>query len=142
MDKYAYMIGSNFAIFFAYLLGKFPHDHVYTYVNLMMGILLAHRYYQYTTGGYFMYLFDWCYFANFLILYQINFAPQSQWLQVTCFLFANGSIASAIVAFRNSLVYHKIDMLCSLAIHAVPLILTIHIRWCTIPQQMDLPLDE
>ena len=141
-DKFAYLLGSNFAIFFGYLLGKFPHDHVYTYINFMMGFLLCHRYYDYITNGYYYYLADWCYFANFALLYFINFDPKNELLQVTCYLFANGAIAVAIVAFRNSLVYHKIDMLTSLAIHAVPLILNIHIRWVTIPLQQHLPPEE
>ena len=46
------------------------------------------------------------------------------------------------MAFRNSLVFHKIDMLVSLSIHAIPMILTNHIRWETIPTQAHLPLEE
>ena len=89
-----------------------------------------------------MYLIDFCYIGNFALLYLINFAPQCQWLFVTCFVFANGCLASAIIAFRNSLVFHKIDMLMSLSIHCVPMILTLHMRWETIPIQSNLPLEE
>ena len=59
------------------MLGKCPHDHVYTYVTVMMSILLFHRYYDYGTGGYCYYLADWCYAANFILLYYINSAYQS-----------------------------------------------------------------
>jgi len=89
-----------------------------------------------------MYLSDFCYIANFALLYFINFAPQCQWLFVTCYVFSNGALASAILAFRNSLVFHKIDMLMSLSIHAIPMTLTLHIRWETIPTQAELPLEE
>ena len=107
-----------------------------------MLLLLSHRYYTYYTGGYGYYLIDFCYMGNFTLLYLINFAPQCQWLFVTCFVWANGCMASAIISFRNSLVFHKIDMLVSLSIHAIPMILTLHMRWETIPIQSELPLEE
>ena len=97
----------------------------------MMSILLIHRYYDYGTNGYHYYLADWCYFANFILLYYINFAYKSQTLQIMCYLFSQGALATAIVAFRNSMVYHKIDMLTSMAIHAVPLVLNHHILFVT-----------
>ena len=56
-----------------------------------------------------------------------------------CYLFASGPLSIAVVAFRNSLVYHKIDFLTSLAIHSMPLIIAFHIRWNTIPSQSSLP---
>ena len=53
---------------------------------------------------------------------------------ITCFLFSTGPLSAAIAAFRNSLVYHRVDMLTSLAIHAIPMTLMCHIRWVTIPE--------
>ena len=138
----AYIFGANFAICFAYFIGKKPHDVVYVFATAVMTLLLAHRYYTYYHGGYKMYLIDFCYFANFALLYLINFAPKCQWLFVSCFVFSNGCLGSAIISFRNSLVFHKIDMLMSLSIHAIPMILTLHMRWETIPLQSELPLEE
>ena len=89
-----------------------------------------------------MYLIDFCYFGNFALLYMINFAPQCQWLFVTCYVYSNGPLAGAIVSFRNSLVFHKIDMLMSLSLHAIPMILCLHMRWETIPLQSHLPPEE
>ena len=89
-----------------------------------------------------MYLTDFCYFGNFALLYLLMFAPQCQWLFVTCYVFSNGAMALAIISFRNSLVFHKIDMLMSLSLHAIPLILTLHMRWETIPIQSHLPVEE
>ncbi len=38
--------------------------------------------------------------------------------------------------------FHKIDMLTSLAIHAIPMTLMFHIRWVTMPGQAHLPVEE
>ena len=142
MDKAAYIFGSNFAIFFAYCLGVWPHSHIYTFSTVIQALLLMHRYYTFWITDLKFYLVDFCYLANFLLFFYINFNPKSQWLMITSYLYANGTLATGVLAFRNSLVYHKIDFLTSLATHAVPMILTIHIRWDTIPKQMHLTEDE
>jgi hypothetical protein len=142
MDKCAYVFGTTIIVLYSYLIGKFPHTVIYGYVTVLMTALLLHRYYSYYTNGYHMYLLDFCYTANFGLLILLNFAPNCQWLLITCYLQSQGPLAAAIAAFRNSLVYHRVDMLTSLAIHAIPMTLTLHIRWDTVPNQADLPLDE
>ena len=89
-----------------------------------------------------MYLWDWCYLGTFILYFYINLMPQSEELFVICFLVSNGGLAAAIAAMRNSLVFHRMDFLGSLSIHSLPMILTNHIRWVTIPEQEHLPLDE
>ena len=133
MDKLAYVFGTTILVAYSYLIGKYPHDVIYAYSSLLMLFLLCYRYYSYWSNGYFYYLYDFCYIANFCMLMLLNFAPKSQSLLITCFIFSNGPLAAAIAAFRNSLVYHKVDMLTSLAIHAVPMTLMTHIRWVTVP---------
>jgi len=34
IDKLAYVIGTNYAIIFAYFIAKWPHDHIYTYASI------------------------------------------------------------------------------------------------------------
>ena len=135
------MLGTNVIVFFAYLIGKHPHDIIYTYSTFVMGALLTYRCVTFWQKGWKFYLVDFCYFANFVVFYFINCAPKSQWLFISCFVIANGLLASAVAAFRNSLVYHKIDLLTSLAVHSIPMCLTHHIKWYTIPDQTDLPAD-
>ena len=89
-----------------------------------------------------MYLVDYCYLGNALLFYYINFDPKNEWLFMACYCLSNGTLAAGVAAFRNSLVYHKIDYLTSLATHAVPMVLSVHIRWETIPRQADLPPEE
>ena len=141
MDKYAYFLGTNVIVFFAYLLAYSPHKHIYTYSTFIMALFLLHRYYTFWYKSWHFYLIDFCYFGNFLTFYYINFATTNKDLMVTAYLLGNGTLATGILAFRNSLVYHKMDFLCSLLVHGVPLIITLHIRWYTIPDQQGLPED-
>ena len=133
-DKVGYLLGSNFAIFFAYALGKFPNTHVYPIATLGIFTFMAHRYYTFIRDNFHMYLVDWCYLGAFLTFFLINYDSKNQELFIVCFLIANGGLAVAIAAFRNSLVYHRMDMLCSLVLHSMPMIMTNHIKWVTIPE--------
>lgn len=74
-DKISYIFGANFAILFAYFIGKTPHTFVYIFATFVMLLLLSHRYYTYWHASYHMYLIDFCYLGNFALLYLINFAP-------------------------------------------------------------------
>jgi len=58
------------------------------------------------------------------------------------FLFANGPLAHSTAAFDNALVYHKIDHLTSLGIHALPMCLMVNFRWITLPYESTKPENE
>ena len=87
-------------------------------------------------------MFDFCYFGNFALYIHLNYAPKCQWLFISCFIYANGTIAASCIAFRNSLVFHKMDQLTSMAIHILPMILMLYIRWRSIPNEQNLPEEE
>jgi hypothetical protein len=141
-DKFAYLFGSTIIIAFTYFLGAYPNDYLYSFtVPLLLG-LIASRYVHYILVGWHMYLVDFCYFANFLMIYYLVFDSKNEALMTSVYLYATGPLAIGIVAFRNSLVYHKIDFLTSLAIHSVPLLTVYNFRWVTIPTQSGLAEDE
>lgn len=141
-DKFAYLFGSTIIIAFTYFLGAYPNDYLYSFtVPLLLG-LIASRYVHYILVGWHMYLVDFCYFANFLMIYYLVFDSKNEALMTSVYLYATGPLAIGIFAFRNSLVYHKIDFLTSLAIHSVPLLTVYNFRWVTIPTQSELAEDE
>lgn len=142
LDKFAFMAGTSMIIAFSFIIGRFPNDFVYTFTSIILPFLIATRYVHYILVGWHMYLVDFCYFANTMLLYYLNFDPKNEALMTSVYLFATGPLAIGIVAFRNSLVYHKIDFLTSLSIHAVPLIVAFRVRWGTIPSQAGLPIEE
>ena len=75
MDKFTYVLGSNYAIMFAYSIAKYPHDHFYTFCTITHLLLMVHRIYTFCVCGWQCYLVDFCYFANIVLFYYINFAP-------------------------------------------------------------------
>lgn len=74
------------------------------------------------------FLIDFCYFANLTCILGFLLPKNVVLLQIN-FTFATGPLAWAIVAWRNSLVFHSIDKITSVYIHAFPLLLTFCIRW-------------
>ena len=139
LDKLAYVVGTSLIICYSSLMGRYPHDLIYSFVSVLLPALILPRVIEYTIKGWHYFLIDFCYFVNSSLVYFLMAGSSSQSLFVSCFVFSNGPLSAAIVAFRNSLVYHKIDYLTSLAIHAVPMTIMTHIRWYTIPQQASLP---
>ena len=129
MDKIAYILGTILIMLFSFLLGRYPFSHIFTYSSVLISFLVFVRVFQYISTRLHMYLIDFCYFANATIIYFTLFSKKDQNLFICCFLFANGPLAAAIAAFRNSLVYHKLDYLTSLFIHAFPMVLMTHCRW-------------
>eukprot|EP00355_Strombidium_rassoulzadegani_P010128 CAMPEP_0168618604 /NCGR_PEP_ID=MMETSP0449_2-20121227/6158_1 /TAXON_ID=1082188 /ORGANISM="Strombidium rassoulzadegani, Strain ras09" /LENGTH=218 /DNA_ID=CAMNT_0008659485 /DNA_START=1070 /DNA_END=1724 /DNA_ORIENTATION=+ len=79
---------------------------------------------------------DFCYMANALLIIFLAFLPQNDYLFKACFFFANGSLAVAVGAFRNQMVFHKYDNLTSLALHIFPQVTTWNLRWSTMPQEV------
>lgn len=58
-----------------------------------------------------------CYFVNMLDLLWLWFTPESTTLFICCYLLTMGPLASAIITWRNSMVFHSLDKVTSLFIH-------------------------
>jgi Protein of unknown function (DUF2838) len=140
-DKLGFVVGIFIIVSFSYMIGKYPNDLFYLYYLLLTILMLILRMAHYYTMGWHYYIADFCYYANFLILWLLYFNPHSAQLVKICFLFSHGALGFSIWLFRNSLVLHKIDTLTSLGIHLLPVLITYHIRWFTIPEQSNLPED-
>lgn len=141
-DKVVFTIGVIIIMTFCYTVGKYPHGLFYDYMTALTVSLLFLRVFQYTSMGYHWYIIDFCYYANVLVLYMVNYAPKDDQLFKICFLFSNGTLGLSVWMFRNSLVFHKLDILTSLAIHVVPLLTMYHARWFTIEEQRYLMDDK
>ena len=84
------------------------------------GFLLPVRAYHYKKRSWHYFLFDLCYYANVLDLIFIWAMPSSAALFVACYCLSLGSLASAVITWRNSLVFHDWDKVTSLFIHIYP----------------------
>lgn len=59
-----------------------------------------------------------------------------------CFVYANGPFGLAIAAFKNSMIFHRLDNLISLAIHVLPMVTSWNIKWHTMPYEHTLEKDK
>ncbi|QRV76620.1 membrane protein [Ceratobasidium sp. AG-Ba] len=81
---------------------------------------LPTRFYVYKKKHWHYFLFDLCYYAQILCLAYLWVAPGNTTLWVAAYLLAHGSLASAVITWRNSLVFHDLDKVISLFIHIYP----------------------
>lgn len=84
------------------------------------------RAYVYKKRAWHYFLFDLCYYCNILNFVWIWVLPDSPALFVACYCLSHGSLASAVITWRNSLVFHDFDKVTSLFIHIyAPLTFTV-----------------
>ena len=79
--------------------------------------LLPLRYYRYKKRAWHYFLFDLCYYTTILNFIYIWFLPSSPALFIACYCLSHGSLASAVITWRNSLVFHDQDKVTSLFVH-------------------------
>ena len=97
--------------------------------------LLPGRWYSYKKLKFHYFLFDFCYFTNFLTLVYIwvpSFIIDDSYrgeLFTLCYSSAIGPVLLAIIMWKNSLVPHSIDKMTSLYIHLSSSITLWGIRW-------------
>mmetsp|Transcript_32195 Transcript_32195/g.23288 ORF Transcript_32195/g.23288 Transcript_32195/m.23288 type:complete len:164 (+) Transcript_32195:894-1385(+) len=141
-DKLCFVIGTLLIIAFSYIMGSSPNRGVYVFSAVLISFLVFMRFFEYKSKGWHYYLVDFCYFGNVIIFAFLLVYPKSRVMFKISYLFANGPLAYAIVAFRNSLVFHKIDYLTSLGIHVIPLAIMVNFRWVTLYDEAKLPESE
>ena len=134
-----FIVGVMQVIFQAYFLGRYPHRFYYLYHSVVLSMLVFGKWVYYKSMGWHYYMTDFCYAANALLLIFLNVYPKSDILFKMCYFFSNGALAVAVGAFRNQMVFHKMDNLSSLALHMFPQLCLWNLRWHTIPYEQTLP---
>lgn len=72
---------------------------------------------------------DFCYLVQIVHVVTSLFFPTNRTLLDGLFALSNGPLCWAILAWRNSLVFHSLDKTTSLFIHAFPALLSFTTRW-------------
>lgn len=118
-EKVSFFFGVMSLLFSALMFGMAPQwIHIaYTVGGLY---LLPLRAYIYKKRAWHYFLFDLCYYVTILNFIWIWFLPSSPALFVACYSLSHGSLASAVITWRNSLVFHDLDKVTSLFIHIYP----------------------
>lgn len=110
-----------------YIAGAHP-DVIYVAYSVQLVCLVALRLYSYRKEKFGYFLLDFCYFANLLLLLYLWYKRDSLSLFRVVFAFANGPLGVAVIAWRNSLVFHSVDKITSLFIHVQPAMVTYLLR--------------
>jgi len=118
-EKISFFFGVMSLVFSALLFGLAP-QYVHISYTLQSLCLLPYRFYKYKKLQWHYFLFDLCYYVNILNFVFLWIFPQSPALFVACYCLSHGSVASAIITWRNSLVFHDSDKVTSLFIHIYP----------------------
>jgi hypothetical protein len=139
IDKIYFVCGVTMSWVFCYLLGRYPRTHFITFFTFLIIFLVGWRWVRYYQIGMHYYLLDLCYMSVTAILYNLWFDPYNEELMRITYLLSHGINAVSILAFRNSLVFHDMDAMASMGIHASPMIITHHIRWNVVPQEHNYP---
>lgn len=141
IDKISFIVGVLLVIATTFMLGRYPNNHYYTFHIYTVTTLIFIRLLNYRIKRWHYYLFDFCYYANAMILYFLIKDPKNEQLFKIFFIYANGPFGVAIAAFKNSMIFHKIDNLTSIAIHIIPLVTSWNLRWTTLEHESKLPED-
>ncbi|KAJ3810167.1 hypothetical protein F5876DRAFT_42331 [Lentinula aff. lateritia] len=115
-EKISFFFGIMSLLSSALLFGLAP-QWVHLAYTVQALYLLPLRVYFYKKRSWHYFLFDLCYYVNILNFIYIWLLPQSPALFIACYCLSHGSLASAVITWRNSLVFHDQDKVTSLFIH-------------------------
>ncbi|ORY79011.1 hypothetical protein BCR37DRAFT_370285 [Protomyces lactucae-debilis] len=118
-EKVAFVFGVGNVFLTGFLLGGYP-ELVHVLYTIQVVTWLPWRYYTYHKRGMHYFIADLCYWVNLLTVLYLWVFPKSEHLLAACFYLSFGSLAWAIIAWRNSLVFHSVDKITSLFIHIFP----------------------
>ncbi|KAG1857258.1 hypothetical protein C8R48DRAFT_607482 [Suillus tomentosus] len=115
-DKLSFFFSVMSLLVSALLFGLAPQwIHIsYTVQGLYF---LPLRAYQYKKRSWHYFLFDLCYYVTILNFIYMWFFPSNTALFMACYSLSHGSLASAVITWRNSLVFHDTDKVTSLFVH-------------------------
>eukprot|EP01063_Lacrimia_lanifica_P034931 TRINITY_DN6558_c3_g1_i1.p1 TRINITY_DN6558_c3_g1~~TRINITY_DN6558_c3_g1_i1.p1 ORF type:complete len:400 (+),score=130.18 TRINITY_DN6558_c3_g1_i1:59-1258(+) len=97
------------------------------YCALMPPLLLA-RFLLYRKKKMQYFMIDFCYLMQLLLCVELLAYPSDALFKLN-FMFSQGPLAIAVIAWRNSLVFHSLDRVTSCFIHIFPMLVTYTQRW-------------
>jgi hypothetical protein len=107
------------------------HDAKYfAYWNaFFITVSMMERIYDFCAKRWHFYLIDFCYFANFIVIYYTLFAPQNEVLFKACFAIAMGPLMVSVQYYRCTMAFHSLEKMTSMLIHSNPSIVMFLVRW-------------
>ncbi|KAK9242995.1 hypothetical protein V1506DRAFT_545828 [Lipomyces tetrasporus] len=118
-EKLAFAFGLGNVFASGLLLGAHP-EWFHVWYSVQMCYLMPIRVYSYRKRAYQYFLADLCYFVNILLLAWLWVFSGSRMLFLSTYCLAYGTLAWAVITWRNSLVLHSIEKTTSAIIHVLP----------------------
>eukprot|EP00968_Pinguiococcus_pyrenoidosus_P020334 scaffold2350_cov259-Pinguiococcus_pyrenoidosus.AAC.2 len=128
LDQISFTIGVLAIIFSEFILLHAP-ELFWLWYLIQMSVMIGLRIFSYHKCKWQYFLIDFCYFANFCCFAQVMLAPRSCLATKINFVNSHGPLLTAIVAWRNSLVFHDVDKMTTVYLHMMPSWLLYSLRW-------------
>eukprot|EP00931_Biecheleriopsis_adriatica_P066641 TRINITY_DN40949_c0_g1_i1.p1 TRINITY_DN40949_c0_g1~~TRINITY_DN40949_c0_g1_i1.p1 ORF type:complete len:356 (-),score=66.18 TRINITY_DN40949_c0_g1_i1:2-1069(-) len=132
-DQFLFTCGVMNVGFTMWLQGYSPVMGYTWWHSIKVVLLTSWRWYSYRQKKQHYFLWDLCYWVNFLSLAYLWVMPDAGWVFEDFFILANGPLAWSVLAFNNSLVFHSEDHMISCFIHISPVLLSYGLRWHALP---------
>lgn len=127
-DKIGFTLGVLNIAVCQYFLFNYPRS-FWLWYSIVLPLIGFTRYYHFKKTGLQYFLFDFCYFVNILVFFQLFLYPLSSTFFKVMFIFTNGPLTVAILVWRCSLVFHDYDKITSVFIHILPSMLYYTALW-------------
>ncbi|XRB09233.1 glycerophosphocholine acyltransferase [Pycnococcus provasolii] len=134
IDKFSFTMGVVGLLVTEAVLLQAP-QYFWAFFALVMPTLLFLRIYLYTKQKLQYFMYDFCYYVQITCFINLFLLPDERLFLVN-FAFSHGPLLWAIIAWRNSLVFHSLDKVTSVYIHTFPPLMTWAWRWyglCRLP---------
>ncbi|KAK9446519.1 uncharacterized protein V1518DRAFT_378577 [Limtongia smithiae] len=118
-EKLAFAFGLGNVFLSGLMIGAHP-EWFHVWYTVQVVVLMPVRVYSYRKLRYQYFLADLCYFVNGMLLVYLWILPSSGFLYLSVFCLTYGTLAWAVITWRNSLVLHSIDKTTSALIHVLP----------------------
>jgi hypothetical protein len=127
-DKIAFVVGIFLVMATEAVLLTRPEWMPKFYMIVLLPLLVT-RFFMYHKQKFHYFMLDFCYFCQLVTFTSLFLFPENLTLFKIMFALNNGPLAIAVIAWKNSLVFHDIDKITSLYIHIAPPLVTFCARW-------------
>jgi hypothetical protein len=128
MDQYAFARSFILFTLLAFTIGNNLGLYLWLYVIVKVYILV-YRLVRFWVKRQILYLFEFCYFGNFILIAFILFFNQSENVFKITYICNTGVMTFAVITLNNQAQFSSTDHLTSSYIHIMPLITCWAIRW-------------
>jgi hypothetical protein len=140
-DKFSFVLGVVLIMIIEFVLLVHPDQMGHLYTALLLPLMIA-RYILYRADLYHYFMYDFCYYAQIMQLFQMHKYPDDVRFAKAMFSIANGPLALAVALWRNSVVFHSLDKMTSMFIHILPALVMFSQRWQDHISKKEFPLFE